>query len=617
MDQLERIGKYQVVRPLGQGGFGEVFLVRHPELAVLRAVKMLRFGTEGHKLEEAVLQAQLEHERIVRCMDVGVQEGRPYLVMEYLPGGSLADLLDNGPLDLQRALNITRDLALALAHAHSQNVIHRDLKPANVLLTEDGRAKIGDFGLARLLDQGDSHQTKLAGTVAYLAPEQVTGEAGPLSDLWSLGCLLYEMIAGRPPFLNDADFHTMRAIVESEPDPLAAPPEVASLVLALLSKDPAARPASAQEVARRLAPLIAPSANSAPKRVGPMTMVSDDWPTLGGDAGRTSAKLPGLGRRLGELWRFEAPSAVVSQPALCRSKLIFGCTEGQVICLDLVNGKQAWSYDCGANAFPPVVAMGTACLAVSYDGTAHALGVAGGQSIWRAKPGHEVAAAPLMSPAGVVVADMNGGVYVLGSADGETSAYWDLGAPIEAAPLWTGQLVVAVTTTGLAAGLDPASGKMVWSRDLGQAVEAAPTLGQGSLFVLGREGELHCLDVGSGTERWRTQASGPAVASPVVDENGLLIVDLDGRVFSLDRADGRQRWQRRLAAPLSAAPALAGGLAVLADRAGSLTLIDRAEGEEVLRLDLGAPFAASPLVWREVVITAAVDGVVCALGPGE
>ncbi len=617
MDQLERIGKYQVVRPLGQGGFGEVFLVRHPELAVLRAVKMLRYGTEGRKLEEAVLQAQLEHERIVRCMDVGQQDGRPYLVMEYLPGGSLEDLLADGPLEVSRALAIGRDVSLALAHAHAQNVIHRDLKPANVLLTQQGRAKIADFGLARLLDQGPKHHTKVAGTVCYLAPEQLGGEANPQSDLWALGCLMYEMISGQPPFLGSGDYQTMKAIAEGDPQPLEAPPEVTQLVSDLLSKDPAQRPANAEEVARRLARLAAPGTDAAPRRVGPVTMESDDWPTLGGDPGRTSSKLAALGDQLAELWRWQAPGAIVSPAALCRGRVFFTTVDGLVLCLDLLSGKLLWRHDCGVNAFPAPVAMGTACLAVSYDGTVHALSAFDGAVLWQVRPGGAIGTSPLMCPAGVAVADVDGGVYLLDPANGDTRAYWDLGAAVEASPLFTDDLLVAATMEGQVAALDPGDGEAVWSLELGQPVEAAPAASQGAVFLLGRQGDLWCVDGASGAERWRVQVGAPTVAAPVVDDQGILVVDLHGGVTHLDPASGQHSWQRRLSAPLSAAAAAAGSLAVAADRGGCLVVLERSEGREVTRVDLGAPLAASPVVWREVVIAVSTDGMVCALGQGE
>lgn len=617
MDQLERIGKYQVVRPLGQGGFGEVFLVRHPELAVLRAVKMLRYGTEGRRLEEAVLQAQLEHERIVRCMDVGMQEGRPYLVMEYLPGGSLEDLLAQGPLETPRALAIARDVALALAHAHSQNVIHRDLKPANVLLTEEGRAKIADFGLARLLDQGSKRHTKLAGTVHYLAPEQLGGEANPQSDLWALGCLLYEMISGQPPFMANGDYQTMKAIAEGDPDPLEAPAEVTEIVLELLGKDPAQRPATAEEVARRLAGLSAPSQVAPPRRVGPVTMEADDWPTQGGGPGRTFSQLAALGDELVELWTWQAPGPIVSPPAVCRGRVYYGTVQGLVVCLDLLSGKPLWQHDCGVNAFPSPAAMGTACLAVSYDGTVHALSAFDGGVLWQARPGGALAAPPLMCPAGVAVADMDGGVYLLDPAGGDTRAYWDLGAAVEASPLFVGGLLVAATMEGRAAALDPASGEAAWSLEIGGPVEAAPVASQGAVFLADRLGGLCCLDQASGAERWQVQVGGPTVASPAVDEIGLLVADLDGRVSQLDPASGQPGWQRRLGAPLSAAVAAAGALAVAADRGGSLVLLERSDGREVARAELGVPLAAAPVVWREVVIAATIDGMVYALGQGE
>lgn len=226
----------------------------------------------------------------------------------------------------------------------------------------------------------------------------------------------------------------MKAIAEGDPQPLEAPPEVTQLVSDLLSKDPAQRPANAEEVARRLARLAAPGTDAAPRRVGPVTMESDDWPTMGGDPGRTSSKLAALGDQLAELWRWQAPGAIVSPAALCRGRVFFTTVDGLVLCLDLLSGKLLWRHDCGVNAFPAPVAMGTACLAVSYDGTVHALSAFDGAVLWQVRPGGAIGTSPLMCPAGVAVADVDGGVYLLDPANGDTRAYWDLGAAVEASP---------------------------------------------------------------------------------------------------------------------------------------------------------------------------------------
>ena len=149
-----------------------------------------------------------DHPHIVTVFDIGEENGQPFIVSQYMAGGDLTEVLqqiEGQPLDLGEALRINGQVRRALEHAHSHGIVHRDLKPANIWLTDDGTVKLGDFGLAVALDKSRlTMEGTMVGTVAYMPPEQALGrKADARSDLYSLGCVLYEMLTGRPPFLGD------------------------------------------------------------------------------------------------------------------------------------------------------------------------------------------------------------------------------------------------------------------------------------------------------------------------------------------------------------------------------------------------------------------------------
>lgn len=252
------IGPYSIEREIGRGGMGVVYLAERddPTFRQRVALKVLR-GTQSDGsasitrfLSERQLLVSLEHPHIARLFDGGVTtDGLPYYTMAYCEGGSLADRLRaGGALAVPEALRITRELAEALGAAHARGVVHRDVKPANVLFDADGAVRLSDFGVAKLQGAESTTSATMHGTVAYLAPEQVRGEAvDHRADLWALGVTLYEMLAGRRPFDGPSYGAVLHAIIATDPPPLGPdiPADVKDVVAALLEKDPAARTPSA------------------------------------------------------------------------------------------------------------------------------------------------------------------------------------------------------------------------------------------------------------------------------------------------------------------------------------------------------------------------------------
>ncbi len=262
-------GRYQVQRFLGEGGKKRVYLARDSRLETDVAIALIK--TEGLDAEgitrvrrEAQAMGRLRDDpHIVGVLDIGDENGQLYLIQEYMAGGSLEYLLgkqENHRLDIDQAMRVAGEICGALAHAHDRGIVHRDLKPANIWLTKDGAAKLGDFGLAVALDRSRlTREGMMVGTASYMPPEQALGgDVAPRSDLYALGCVLYEMVAGRPPFLGDdvvpvISQHLNTAPVAPTWHRPDLPRALEAIILHLLEKDPAQRPASAYEVGRALA----------------------------------------------------------------------------------------------------------------------------------------------------------------------------------------------------------------------------------------------------------------------------------------------------------------------------------------------------------------------------
>src|SRR5271157_3615506 len=230
----ERFGRYEILAELGRGAMGVVYKARDPKINRVVAVKTISLAGQSPQEEreyrerffrEAEAAGRLSHPGIVTIFDVGEEpETRaPYIVMEFVGGESLDKLLsrDDHKLPLETALQLTLELADALDYAHGQGVVHRDLKPANILITEDGHAKIADFGVAKLNLANYTLAGRVLGTPAYMSPEQLNGDAvDGRSDLFSLGVVLYTMVTGHRPFQGNSALTVSFKVVNR--DPLAA-----------------------------------------------------------------------------------------------------------------------------------------------------------------------------------------------------------------------------------------------------------------------------------------------------------------------------------------------------------------------------------------------------------
>ncbi len=289
----EVIGPYQLLELLGRGGMGEVYLAHDPRLNRRVALKLLPSAIvdNGERVrrfeQEARATSAISHHNVAHIYEIGEDQGRHYIAMEYVHGRTLRQALQRGRLDLAEAIDITTQIAIALAAAHDAGVLHRDIKPENVMLRVDGYVKVLDFGLAKLVEERlyactpearpipslHTEPELLMGTSDYMSPEQVRRQpTDERTDLWSLGVVLYEMLAGRRPFKGRESREVIVSILESEPEPIGSvrvglPPALDEIVTKALRKPTDERFQSAREMVEqllRLRPLIEGSGSSGP-----------------------------------------------------------------------------------------------------------------------------------------------------------------------------------------------------------------------------------------------------------------------------------------------------------------------------------------------------------------
>ncbi len=263
-----KLGRFEITGVLGEGAMGTVYLAHDPQIERPVAIKTLRLdgaGEQGQEiasrfLKEAKLAGRLQHPNIVTIYEAGQDQGVDFIAMEYIEGEPLNKMLSRSGFSLPQRIEVIRQAALALEHAHERGVLHRDIKPGNILITRDGRVKVADFGIGKLLTAGaDLTRTgQMVGSPAYMSPEQIRGEKlDGRSDFFSLGVVFYELLTGSRPFPGDTITTLVYQILHTEPrDPLQLrsdlPPAAREVFARLLAKSPGKRPAGAREFLREV-----------------------------------------------------------------------------------------------------------------------------------------------------------------------------------------------------------------------------------------------------------------------------------------------------------------------------------------------------------------------------
>ncbi|MDI1454252.1 PQQ-binding-like beta-propeller repeat protein [Streptomyces sp. ATE26] len=583
----ERIiaGRYQLNRLLGRGGMGEVWAAHDAVIQRNVAVKVLHpsGSTEGNDLflREARTAGGLNHPGVVTIYDVGQDsDGTFYLVMELLQGRDLSAVLRyEGPPALTDAIDWAAQTADALAAAHAARIVHRDLKPANLMLTPAGTIKILDFGIARFTSTV-TQASRIIGTPHYMPPERLLGKAGDgRADLYSLGCLLHELLTGSIPFSDLDTVALIYAHLHRVPEPPSArspyvPVSLDQLVLDLLAKDPENRPATAIQVRDRLRALpTAPLAESHPKPttatkrtseaaesvlaepVGtthhsaareasangpeltatfseqpPPHSVHAPLPTRATSphslplTAKTVRALPPTKRLLGATnppWATNVSDDFLSSPVLADGSVYIASSGGRVFALDAATGTTRWTYitrgrvDCGSS---PVVADGTVYIG-SDHGLVYALDVATGTEQWTYATHDDRFSSPTV---------VGGAVYV-GSDERKVYA------------------------------LDAATGTERWVQTMRGRVSSSPAVADGSVFFSSSDGRVYALNAITGTVRWIHRADAYESSSPAVADGSIYFSSGDGLFYALDASTGAERWTHPVDSASSSSPAIVDG----------------------------------------------------------
>ncbi|GIW10519.1 MAG: hypothetical protein KatS3mg061_1576 [Dehalococcoidia bacterium] len=599
----QRIGAYRVVACLGPARLGTRYQVRAGErLLALYRLDGLPLDRDGRllaRIQEVMAPVRdLRHPAILPLLDLGEDQGVPFLVTEDCGAATLADLL-GPPRAWREVLPIAQGVAEALDYAHARGMVHGGLEPAVVQYQTDGRVLVGGFGLAQLLWLVPLAQRAvlLAGQLT-LAPEQHAGDpATTRSDVWAYGALLYELLTGQPPV----------------PRAAGAPPEppstlvgglggaVDAVLLAALAADPARRPAAAGQVLRELIALAPGGSRS--QRTLLLHYRRPELPP--GDPLRAASQSAVLERPLGGERASVPPVLRPLEPLPPRPTLRERITQGVLALLDWARVRPLEATLAGVAVL--LLGVGLA----RFTGVSQPPAVSGTalSTLTTASPpgawtmlGHDPARTSFAPEAGSLL-------------DGRVVWHVLLGSPVTAPPVSAGSLVLVGLADGRVVARELSSGAAKWEYRASGAIEAGPAVADGLAFVGLKDGRLVALDAASGGLRWEFRTGGPITAAPLAVDGVLYVASQDGSLYALDAAAGTLRWRYTAGTPLGAPPAVANGLVVVGASDGGLHLLDQFTGVGRWIYRAGGAIEAAPLLAGGFAYAANERGIVHAVDP--
>jgi len=625
----QQLGNYRLVSLIGAGGFADVYLGEHVHLGTQAAIKVLHVQLSSGDIEqfhrEARTIARLEHPHIVHVLGFGVEAGTPFLIMNYAPNGTLRQRHPKGSrVPLAGVEAYVKQVASALQYAHEQHVIHRDIKPENLLIGRNHEILLSDFGIA-LVTQGSGmqHTQDLAGTIDYMAPEQIQAHPCPNSDQYSLGVVVYEWLSGERPF--HGSFTEVAAKHSSTPPPPlcekvpALSPAVEQVVRIALAKDPKQRFATVQAFATALeqaghtpdpeqaflarsprpvergtlpkpslTPPVLPVLMTPPSQpLSQSQMVTAMNPPLLSETPIPQAA-PGLSAALEQNTLPPRPMQP-RREGLSRRTALIGLAG--LVGVGALGATVAWLLRTQSapttTALPATPTAPTRSVIPNptptdfagfgfdsqrthfnpFEQTLSPTTVAHLKPYWTAKTGNTINSSPAVA---------NGIVY-LGSDDHKLYAF------------------------------NATNGTLLWAVSAGDRVYSSPTVSKGVVYFGSTDGKFYALDATSGNPRWIAPIGNQIYSSPVVVNDIVYFGSFDTKVYALDATTGKVLWATPTASYIVSSPAISNGILYIGSTDGKLYAMNATTGAPTWSTHIGSRVNSSPTVANGIVYVGSAD----------
>jgi serine/threonine protein kinase len=600
--------RYEILAVQGVGGMGAVYRARDLRFSAVTkiiAVKEMNNSTPDPRLRQIGLQnfereanilASLSHPAIPKIFDYFSEGNRSYLVLEFVEGKNLEDILED-----RRKFFSQEEVAdwglqicdvLAYLHSHTPPVIFRDVKPGNLMLHPDGRIMVIDFGIAKVFEHGQ--RGTMIGTEGYSPPEQYRGVADPRGDLYALGATLHHLLTGRDPRLEPPFTFHERPIKLFNPDISA---ELEAVIMKALAYDLQDRFASATEMATAIA--------SALPRVRSTT---GGLSTAGLNTGIFVAH-----QEISPRWTFTCEDEVRSSPRIADGVLYIGSYDNNLYALNAQSGAFLWKFpsEGGFAAIPclfeDIVLIG------SEDMKFYAISRRIERAAWSCETQGRIRSSARVEYGHVFFGSDDGCLYVVNAQSGRVVWKFQSAGPIRSTPLIVEEMVFFGSDDGYVYALDIRSGGVKWKYNTNRRVTSSPAVEGNLLFIGSADGHVYGVNAQSGWPVWRFRTGGYVISSPLAVDDVVYVGSADGYLYALEASSGRQRWKYDGKGPIVSSPAFAEDVVYVGCNSGAVLAVDAKKGQGLWQYVTRGPVPSSPLVLDGMVYIGSTDHRVYAL----
>lgn len=602
--------RYQIVGILGVGGMGSVYQardLRFPSVTRLCAVKEMMIMAADPQIRQITIQnfereanilATLDYPAIPEIFDYFSEANRSYLVMEFVSGKSLEDIMDNaeGFIPEKDILDWAIQISdvLSYLHNHKPNaIIFRDLKPSNIMLDLHGRIRMVDFGIAKVFQAGE--RGTMIGTEGYSPPEQYRGEAGTASDVYSLGATLHALLTKQDPRLEPPFSFAERPIRQVNPE---VGPAFEAIIMKSLSYNAEDRFPNGEDMAKALRLLVDQTPlDAAPherlkartEQFAAVYKISPDnviplWafkcedeirstPCVNNDkvfVGAYDNNLYAITIDSGSFaWKFPTKGGVASSPIAWRDMIIFGSEDGYLYCVHADTGDRVWQFKTEGRIYSSPRADYGHIFLGSDDEQFYAINVSTGKLAWKTTIGAKIRSSAAISEDLLYFGSEDGTIHAI-SMDGSTKWRYLAKRGVTSSPFLAEGLIVVGSQDWSIYSIDATTGWSVWRYRTKRAVISSPTVHKGTVYIGSVDNNLYAIDLNSGQKKWDYETQGQITSSPIVHNNAVFFGGIDQCVYSLDAQNGDLRWRFKSKGPIPGSPVAYKDLILIGSTDGNL-----------------------------------------------